>query len=445
MELSRREFIAAGAALVAAAATPHSLLAAVEAHTPPLPDLSSWPAVRAQFATSADLLHFSSFYLASHPKPVRDAIDGFRRALDANPFVTVEHGMFESADDNLQLKVLADVARYLGGTPDEIALTANTTMGLGLVYHGLPLAAGDEVLATTHDHYSHHEAIRLATARSGATWRRVPLFDHPADATAEGIVGRLREAIGERTRVIGVTWVHSSTGMRLPIRAIADALGAVNRNRSEADRILLVVDGVHGIGAVDETIADLGADFFCAGTHKWIWGPRGTGIVWARPASWARLRPTFPSFSSMEQFQAWMDGTPAPQPTRAREVSPGGFWAYEHQWAMGAAFRMHERIGRARLAGRIQALNTQLKDGLAATRGVRLHTPRDPSLSAGITCFEIDGKAPDVVVKRLLERRIVASTSPYKVTYARLAPGVLNDPQQVETALREVRAIAASA
>jgi selenocysteine lyase/cysteine desulfurase len=47
---------------------------------------------------------------------------------------------------------------------------------------------------------------------------------------------------------------------------------------------LLVVDGVHGIGAVDETIAEMGCDFFCAGTHKWMFAPRGTGILWARAA-----------------------------------------------------------------------------------------------------------------------------------------------------------------
>jgi isopenicillin-N epimerase len=445
MELSRRGFLATGAALAASAVLPRTLLAAAEEHTPPLPDLSTWPAVRSQFAVQPGWLHFSSFYIASHPKPVRDAIDGFRRALDANPYLVVERGMFEKPEDNLQLKVCADVAHYLGGRPEEIALTANTTMGLGLVYQGLPLRPGDEVLLTTHDHFVHHEAVRLATEKSGATSRRAPLFERASEATADAIVGRLRAAIQPKTRVVGVTWVHSSTGMRLPIRAIADAIADANRRRAESDRILLVVDGVHGIGAVDATIAELGCDFFCAGTHKWMWAPRGTGIVWARSASWARIRPTLPTFSGLDVYQAWLDGQPAPRPTRAAHVTPGGFWAYEHQWAMGAAFRMHEKIGRARIAERITAMNTQLKEGLAAIPGVRVHTPRDPRLSAGISCFEIEGKGPNEVVKRLLERKIVASSSPYKVSYARLAPGVLNDPQQVETALREVRAIATSA
>ena len=102
----------------------------------------------------------------------------------------------------------------------------------------------------------------------------------------------------------------------------------------------------------------------------------------------------------------------------------------------------HLQIGRARVAQRIRQLNDQLKEGLAAIRGVRLVTPRDPALSAGLVAFEVEGVAPENVVKRLLERRIVASTSPYRVTYARLAPSLVNTPAEVETALREVHALA---
>jgi len=240
---------------------------------------------------------------------------------------------------------------------------------------------------------------------------------------------------------VGVTWVHSSTGVRLPVPAIAEVVRAANRNRVEHDRIVLVVDGVHGLGCTREQVSDLGVDYFCAGTHKWMFAPRGTGIVWATPERWRQLQPTFASFSSFAAYGAWMDGAPAP-PTDAAIVSPGGFAAFEHQWAMSEAFRFHQSLGRERIAGRIRELNDQLKSGLGAIPGITLHTPKDPALSAGIVCFELAGLSPEQIVSRLRERRIIASTSPYKVTYARLAAGLVNDPAQVETALREVRALA---
>src|SRR6266481_9158127 len=159
MPSSRRAFLAAQGALLGASLVPGRLLAAVEAKTPAMPALDDWKRVRAQFRLSRDYLHFAGFYIASHPAPVRDAIDAYRRALDENPFLVVEQGLFESEQQNLQSRVRADAAAYLGGNPDEVALTPNTTTGLGLVYLGLQLKPGQEVLTTAHDHFSHHESI----------------------------------------------------------------------------------------------------------------------------------------------------------------------------------------------------------------------------------------------------------------------------------------------
>jgi selenocysteine lyase/cysteine desulfurase len=72
---------------------------------------------------------------------------------------------------------------------------------------------------------------------------------------------------------------------------------------------------------------------------------------------------------------------------------------------------------------------------------VTLHTPMSDEVSAGIITFEVAGLKPDEVVKRLQDKRIVASSTPYKTTYARLAPGLLNNPAEIDTALREVRAL----
>jgi selenocysteine lyase/cysteine desulfurase len=439
MQVTRRRFLAANAAL-AAAALPGGLLAALQAEAPPTPDLSSWERVRAQFALDPSLMHFASFFIASHPAPVRDAIEGYRRAIDGNPFHVVEHGLFAEARHNVQMKVQAEVADYLGARPQDVCLTGNTTTGLALVYHGLPLQAGDEVLCTTHDHYSHHESIRLAIQRSGATMRMVPLFTDAATASTESMVDALLKGIGPRTRVVGLTWVHSSSGMRLPIRELAAALRA-----RPGPPVLLVVDGVHGLGSTDERVAALGCDYFCAGTHKWMFAPRGTGLVWANADNWARLRPVVPSFSDLDQYQAWERQAPLASPTNADRMAPGGFHAFEHQWATAAAFAMHRQMGRARVAGRIRELNDQCKAGLAANPRVTLHTPMSPDLSAGLVAFEVAGVSPADVVRQLLARNIVASTSPYAVTYARLAPSLVNTPGEVERAVRAVGEISGRA
>jgi selenocysteine lyase/cysteine desulfurase len=187
-------------------------------------------------------------------------------------------------------------------------------------------------------------------------------------------------------------------------------------------------------------MAELGCDFFCAGTHKWLFGPRGTGIVWGRPELWRLLRPTIPHFGRAG-YQAWMQGTAAP-PTTADMMTPGGFHSFEHRWALGAAFQFHLEIGKAKVTARVHELNRQCKEGLAKMKHVTLHTPMSPDVSAGIVTFEVAGLAPAQVVERLHEKRIIATTTPYATSYARLAPGLINTPEDVDAALREIRALA---
>jgi selenocysteine lyase/cysteine desulfurase len=449
MTLNRRDFVTTvGLSLVTGAAA-RTAAAKEAASAPALGDKPDWAAIKGQFDRLApDWLHFSQFYIVSHPKPVREAIESLRDKLDNNPFTTVEHGMgFDSflGEGAAQVpypdQVQRAAASYVGCRPEEIALTDSTTMGLALIYNGLKLKEGDEILCTTHDHYVHHEAIRLAAEKSGAKWRRIVLYQNPATASVEEIVGNLKRGIDVYTRVIGITWVHSSSGVKLPVHALAQAVAEVNQDRGEDERILLVLDAVHGFGNQGEQLASLGVDFAAAGTHKWIFAPRGTGILYVPEKNWGRLTPTIPTFYDVEPFAAWEDERPPAAPRSIAWMSPGGFKAYEHQWAMTEAFRFHERIGRERAWDRIASLNTMCKEGLAKIPKVKVLTPMSPILSAGLVAFEVEGQSANDTVHKLLAKKIVASTSPYKISKARLAPSLVNDEREVEAALRAVREI----
>ena len=441
MALDRRTFLAragltaAASSLVSGCSTPACALTSAEGAL-------DWAAVRGLFNLAPDWIHLASFFLVSHPKPVREAIDEYRRRLDANP-MWLEEVMFADGHEHLQDRLKAAIAPYVGGRPEEIALVPNTTTGLALLYNGLRIRPGQEILTTEHDHYSHHESIRLASDKNGASVRRIALHDGAAGARESVMVERLRRAITPRTRAVGLTWVHSSTGLRLPIPALAEVVGAANAGRDEADRCLLIVDGVHGFGCSDAAAATLGCDFFAAGTHKWIFGPRGTGLIWGRADAWPHVRPTVPSFESLEPFGRWAADQPLDPKTRAGWVAPGGFCAYEHYFAVEAAFRLHAELGRARIAARIAELNGRFRTELAGMKHVTLHTPVAPALAAGIVCFEVEGLTPHQVVERLKARRIVASTSPYAVSYARVCAGIMVSPEEIETTLREIRALSA--
>jgi isopenicillin-N epimerase len=442
VSITRRRFlVATGLSLGAATIASSCTGSAIKAREPVLGARDDWSSVRDQFNLSHEYIHLATFSLASHPRPVREAIENYRRTLDENPFLVLEHGLWGTDAENLPRKVREAAAHYVGGQLEEIALTGSTTMGLALVYHGLPIKAGQEILTTAHDFYPHHESIRLAAERAGALMRKIALFDRVDAISEDAIVNRIRSALRPNTRAVGITWVHSASGLKLPVRHIAEAIKEANAGRDESDRILLIVDGVHGFGVEEENVAEMGCDVFVSGTHKWIFAPRGTGIIWAREETWAMLRPTIPSFIANELGRAWRENRAPQGPTRASWVSPGGYQAYEHQWAMIEAFGFHQQIGRKRVAERIHALNEQCKEGLAKMRHVRLYTPRGSALSAGLICFDVNHMQPKSVVKRLFERRIVASTTPYGISYARLAPSLVNTQAEIETVLREIRAL----
>jgi len=409
---------------------------AAAATGPVAPALPSWESVREQFNLAPGLIHMASFFLASHPRPVRDAIDAHRRGLDDNPieYYGANHGRCEAA-------VLKAAGTYLGVSPTDIALTDSTTMGLGLLYGGLKLDAGQEILTTVHDHYATTGALQLRAQRTGSPLRSIRLYDDAARASQTEIVERLVAAVRPQTRVVAVTWVHSSTGVKLPISELAQALARINVNRPESERALLCVDGVHGLGIEDVRMADLGCDFFVAGCHKWLFGPRGTGLVWGKPAAWPAATATIPSFDG-EAYGRWMRDLPPAELADGATMTPGGFHAFEHRWALAQAFEFHLAIGKARIAERIHSLNRRLKEGLAQLRRVQLHTPLADELSAGIVCFEVDGLAPAEVVPRLRERGIVASITPYATRYVRLAPSLLTSPEEVDHTLRAVQAVA---
>ena len=389
------------------------------------PDLRDWSGVRTQFVLDPDRIHLSSFLLAAHPRPVRKAIERHRNGLDRN---AVEY--LHANEARLTGEARAAAGRYLGVPAGEIALTDSTTMGLALLYTRLSLAAADEVLTTEHDFYATHEALRL----SGARVRRVRLYDDPRRASASEIVSRLRRAVTRQTRVVAVTWVHSSTGVKLPLRAIAEAL---------PEGVLLFVDGVHGLGAEAATIRELRCDAFASGCHKWLYGPRGTGVLWANERARELLRPTIPSFDDRASYGAWLaGGEPAGPPDGAR-LTPGGFHSFEHRWALAEAFRFHEAVGRTRVQTRVRSLAARLKTGLEDVPGVRLRTPAGAGLSAGLVCFEVDGIDPDEVVRRLAARRIVASVTPYARRYVRFGPGIVNSRADVDAAVRAVATLRA--
>ena len=201
----RREFLGtAGMAIGATALSSASLPAAAKEDTLQPIGASDWSALRELFPLTRDYIHLSTFLLTSHPAQVSREIEKHRRAFDENP-ADYLHEHYRSID----MQIAQSAANYMGGDWTQIALTDSTTMGSAMVYSGLQVNPGDEMLQTTHDHYSTDMSLSHKAERSGAVVKRVALYDNPAEVSVAQCQQRLKQGITNKTRVVAVTWVQS--------------------------------------------------------------------------------------------------------------------------------------------------------------------------------------------------------------------------------------------
>ncbi|AZF21211.1 Pyoverdin biosynthesis protein PvdN, putative aminotransferase, class V [Pseudomonas sp. R4-35-07] len=376
-----------------------------------------WTGLKQLFDQDPDYLHFSNFLVASHPRPVREAIERYRAQIDRNPGLAMDWDLQETWKREGQVREWA--GRYLNATPPQIALTGSTSEGLAMIYGGIQVRADQEILTTEHEHYATQNVLDFRVRKESTRVRRIRLFDSASRVSVDEVLGNIQRNIRPSTRVLGMTWVQSGSGVKLPIGEIGRLVTEHNRHRDDNDRILYVVDGVHGFGVEDLDFPGMHCDFFIAGTHKWMFGPRGTGLVCARDAQNRYVTPMVPTFSEDKDF--------------ATTMTPGGYHAFEHRWAADEAFKLHLQLGKAPVQARIHALNTELKEQLLAHRQIELVTPRSPELSAGFTFFRVKGQDSDAVAAHMRQNRVVIDAVDRDVgPVIRTAPGLLNSSAEIQ-------------
>jgi len=391
-----------------------------------------WDEIRRQFKLDPTITNFALMAIASNPKPVRRAIVRAHCGLNRNPL--------QFAVDNNPTNVtnvLDLVSRYFGLPPQLIAFTQSTTMALGQLLGGLCIRRGDEVLASENEHMATMEALRLRERRDGTPHRTVRLFRDSASFTTEEILTNLRAAVRPSTRVLALAWVYSSDGVKLPLGDIADFVKLENSTRtSRQDRLLLVVDGVHGFGVEDATLDQLGCDLFAAGCHKWLFGPRGTAVMCGTRDGWQDVVPLLPGIAA------------SPDELGTRHIT-AGLRAYEHFWALEQTFQFIMGIGKTAIAQRVHDLKARAHAGLAryAPR-LAIHTPPSASQSSGIIAFDIDGWDASQIVDALRLRGFRLTESSWDAArggvHARLAISILNSPNDIDRVVNEIGQLVAS-
>ena len=322
--------------------------------------------VRADMVGVDDIVHLNNCGSALPPRCVVDAQVDYLRAEQ-------RMGGYETAAaraDDLQ-EFYVQTARLLGCDPDEIAFQGSAIEGWWRAFLSIDLRPGDRVLAGTSEYQGN--AVGLLQARE----RGVIVESVPNDETGTIDLSALEAALDERLKLVCLTQVSMSNGAVHP----ATEVGRMCR----AAEVPFLLDACQVAGQRPLDVDTLGCDFLVYTGRKFMRGPRGTGVMYARRSTVDRLGPS-PFVDGRSAVWTGPD-TWHHTPGAARfELGERGFAA---QVGLGVATRYALEIGLEAIAERVGGLAERLRTDLGSVERVTVHD--EGADRCGIVTFTVEG------------------------------------------------------
>jgi selenocysteine lyase/cysteine desulfurase len=274
------------------------------------------------------------------------------------------------------------LAGMLNAAPEEIAISRNGTDGVSMVLGSYPLAAGDEILIGNEEHPAiNYPAFALQSTR-GVRVRRFR-FEHDPAATLANFAAELTP----RTRLAAFSHVSCETGTRTPAAAII----ALAHERG----VPVLLDGAQSFGVLRVDVKALDADFFTGSSHKWLCGPKGTGLLYIRRDRLAAVTPAYVGGGSLaEPFpHAAID---EPETIAVSFVPEARKFEYGMRnpatyAGLSRAIDYLAGLGWQAIEAHGRTMSDDLKQRVLATPGLRLQTPLAWEHSSAIVNLAVDG------------------------------------------------------
>jgi len=361
----------------------------------------------AEFPWTSDTTYLNNASIGPLPERTRLALDEFNRRRAA-PHQLPDRELFA-----MLAETRTRIARLLGASAEEIALTVNTGFGIGMAARALPLEPGDIVLVSDKEFPANiYPWLRLKDR--GVAMELVP-------TTAEGwpdearLLERLRDP---RVRVLAVSLVQFSNGYLVDL----ERLSAATRDTGA----FLVVDAIQGIGQVPVDLSRTQVDVLACGGQKWLLSPWGSGFVYVRRDLIGGLDPAITGWLSFEGTDdltrlTLYDDTLRADARRFELMT----LPYQDFAGLNVSLDLLLSIGIDRIRDHLRTLHRPVL-AWAEAAGARIVSPRGAS-GSGILCV-----APDEVQqvhRRLKAARIVCSLREGAI---RLSPHCFNTVAEME-------------
>src|SRR2546425_10793843 len=290
-ERTRRDFLAlAGKSLGLAAlssAIVASLLKNVEAaaktvaHLTPeeaAMDEDYWAIIQNSFTVTRGIINLNNGGVSPSPRIVTEALVRYQwQQEDATAYTMWQ--ILEPQSETIR----TGLADLFGCDREEIAITRNASESLEILLMGMDLKSGDEVLTTTQDYGRMLTTIRQREQREGVKLNLIKIPIPPKNVNE--ITAAVERAITPRTRLIQIAHQINITGQITPVKAVCQM--------ARARGVETIVDGAHSFAQFDFKQKDLSCDYFGTSLHKWLYSPKGTGLLYVKRDKIAKVWPLF--------------------------------------------------------------------------------------------------------------------------------------------------------
>ena len=344
-------------------------------------DEDFWFNVQQSFSNGRGIVNLNNGGVSPSPKIVTEALVRYIWQSED----TTAYSMWQILEPQSE-RIRKGLAEAFGVDPEEIAITRNASESLEILLNGFDLKPGDEILTTTQDYPRMLTTLRQRTLREGIVLKTVKIPIAPKDVSE--ITRAFEQGITNKTRLMLVSHVINITGQITPTRAVCE-LG-------RARGIEVIVDGAHSFGHFPFTRDDLQCDYLGTSLHKWLFAPKGTGMLYVRRDKIERLWPLM----AAEKKQA----------TDIRKFEEIGTHPAANKLAIGEALLFHNGLGPKRKEARLRFLSRYWMNRLKDVPKVRFHTSFDPAQSCAIATVEIVGIAPPALGDYLMSAHKIFAT-----------------------------------
>ncbi|MAD51187.1 MAG: aminotransferase class V-fold PLP-dependent enzyme [Candidatus Marinimicrobia bacterium] len=285
---------------------------------------------------SITFLNHGSF--GACPKPVFEVYQNWQRKLEQQPVEFMAIKVYDHLEEARHA-----LGYYVGCHGDDLIFVTNPTTAVNTVIRSLDLGLDDEVLMTnmeygslvrTWEHYAQDKGFSIVQQ-----FTPVPLTTH------EDYIEHFWKAVTERTKIIYLSEITSSTGLILPVVAIC--------KKAKEAGIMTIVDGAHVPAHIPLNIAEMDPDVYVGACHKWLSAPKGSSFLYVKKSLQETIEPLIISWGSE------VDRSPSPF---IYESQYQGTWDPSAFLTVPAAIQFQQEHDWNSVRERSRALNRKTRD-----------------------------------------------------------------------------------